>query len=345
MSYSSILQAPASQLFKETAMTFEKRHSATLFHAFLAIFAVMMVSIHTSLAKDNGWPRTITHAAGELTLKAKPLRIVSTTPSVTGILLAINAPLVASTATTPSNMTDNKGFFSQWAEVADQHGVEILYTNLEFDIEAIIGWEPDLVVASATGADSVIQHYAALKEQNIPTIVVNYSNHSWQELATQLGVATGLEQEAAVTIARFNTLAADAANTISAPKEPVNIVGYNLGGSYSIANPSSPHAQLLTALGFKIAELPKALETDVKRTSDFAFISHENLSAAITGNAIFLMRGTDNDVQTLLADSVLANLPSVVMKHVYPLGPSSFRIDYYSGLQLINTVAKQFPKK
>ncbi len=73
-------------------------------------------------------------AAGE----PKPARIVSTTPSVTGILLAMDAPLVASAATTPSRLTDAKGFFSQWAKVADQRGVEVLYRNLRFDIEAVI---------------------------------------------------------------------------------------------------------------------------------------------------------------------------------------------------------------
>lgn len=59
------------------------------------------------------------HADAEI----KPLRIVSTAPSLTGILLAINAPLVASAATTPSPLTDEKGFFSQWAKVADERGV------------------------------------------------------------------------------------------------------------------------------------------------------------------------------------------------------------------------------
>ncbi|MCR3806229.1 hypothetical protein K3Z85_29415, partial [Pseudomonas aeruginosa] len=88
-------------------------------------------------------------AAGE----PKPARIVSTTPSVTGILLAMDAPLVASAATTPSRLTDAKGFFSQWAKVADQRGVEVLYRNLRFDIEAVIAQDPDLLVASATGAD------------------------------------------------------------------------------------------------------------------------------------------------------------------------------------------------
>lgn len=40
----------------------------------------------------------------------KPQRIVSTTPSVTGILLAINAPVIATAAAAPSRLTDAKGF-------------------------------------------------------------------------------------------------------------------------------------------------------------------------------------------------------------------------------------------
>jgi iron complex transport system substrate-binding protein len=140
---------------------------------FLVMLALLVLPFKSALAEDAAWPRTIEHHSGTLTLKSKPLRIVSTAPSLTGILLAINAPLVASAATTPSPLTDEKGFFSQWAKVADERGIEVLYSNLEFDIEAIIAAEPDLVVVSATGADSVLPQYAELVAQGIPTMVVN----------------------------------------------------------------------------------------------------------------------------------------------------------------------------
>ena len=89
----------------------------------LVVFAALLLPLKVALAQDDSWPRTIKHYSGELTLKSKPLRIVSTAPSLTGILLAINAPLIASTATTPSILSDDKGFFSQWAKVADERGV------------------------------------------------------------------------------------------------------------------------------------------------------------------------------------------------------------------------------
>ncbi|ERM01922.1 antibiotic ABC transporter substrate-binding protein [Brucella intermedia 229E] len=313
----------------------------------LATMVILFSPPRTVMVAEQAWPRTVKHEAGELVLKTKPVRIVSTTPSITGILLAMGAPLVATAATTPSPLTDNKGFFLQWAEVADERGgVEVLYPNLEFDMEAIIGGvEPDLLIASATGADSVVQHYSELEAQGIPTLVVNYSNQSWQEIATELGTALGgLEDETGATIARFDAKVAEVAATIMPPNEPVTIVGYNIGNSYSVGRTSSPQSLLLQALGFKVDGLPDTVAKDVRRRSDFDFISHENLSAAITGKSIFLLRGSQNDVQALLEDPVLANLPAVRDHNVYPLGPSSFRIDYYSGLQMIEAVASNFRK-
>ncbi|MFJ2333969.1 Fe2+-enterobactin ABC transporter substrate-binding protein [Pseudomonas helleri] len=271
-----------------------------------------------------------------------PRRIVSTTPSVTGILLAMNAPLIATAATTPSRLSDAKGFFTQWADVADQRGVQVLYSNLLFDIEAVIGQDPDLLVLSATGADSVIQHQSELQAQSINTTVVNYSNQSWQQMAVELGKVTGLEQQAQDAIKRFDDYTAQVAATLTPPAEPVSVVGYNIAGSYSVGLPSSPQARLLSALGFKVAGLPEALDAQVRRSSGVGFISRENLSRAIVGDSVFLLGGNDADVQAFLADPVLANLPAVINKRVYPLGVSSFRIDYYSGRLMIDTVARSF---
>ncbi|ROL80819.1 Fe2+-enterobactin ABC transporter substrate-binding protein [Pseudomonas protegens] len=271
-----------------------------------------------------------------------PSRIVSTSPSVSGILLAMDAPLVASAATTASRLTDQQGFFSQWAKVAEQRGVQVLYRNLQFDIEAVIASDPDLVVVSATGADSVIAQRAELQAQGIETLVVDYSNQSWQDIATELGQRTGLEPQARAAIQRFDQYAADTAAHITPPPGPVSVVGYNIAGSYSIGRLNSPQARLLTGLGFKVAELPEALAGKVTRASDFQFISRENLPAAISGDSVFLLSADESDVQAFLADPVLANLPAVIHKRVYALGPSSFRIDYYSGRQMIDAVAEHF---
>ncbi|WP_353175047.1 Fe2+-enterobactin ABC transporter substrate-binding protein [Delftia acidovorans] len=293
---------------------------------------------HTSHASDA----SDTSAAAHADHAPLPRRIVSTSPSVTGILLAIDAPVVATAATAPSRMTDDKGFFSQWAAVADKRGVQVLYRNLQFDIEAAIGASPDLLVASATGADSVAQHRTELQAQGVPMVVVDYSSQSWQDIATELGRITGHAKQAAAAIARFDAHVAQTAASITPPAQPVSIVAYNLAGSYSIGRAASPHARLLAALGFKVEGLPPALAAQVTRASDFEFISRENLSAAITGDSVFLLGASPGDVQAFLDDPLLANLPAVAGRRVYPLGPTSFRIDYYSGQQMVDAVASHF---
>lgn len=316
--------------------------TAKMLLAATAFAAALSLSAPVAHAQEDGWPRTVRHEAGELTLPARPVRIVSTAPSLTGILLAMDAPLVATAATMPSVMTDDKGFFSQWAGVADERGVEVLYRNLSFDIEAVIGWEPDLLIASSSGADTVLQHYGELEAQGIPTLVVNYSNQSWQDMAIRIGEAAGLEKEALAAIERFDAHTAGVAASLRKDKGTASIVGYNIGASYSIGRPESPQARLLSSLGFEVQGMPQAQSGDVTRRSDFDFISRENLSAAITGDTVFLLRGTDADVEAFLADPVLANLPAVRNRRVYPLGPTSFRIDYYSGLEMADAVARHF---
>ncbi|WP_100960916.1 Fe2+-enterobactin ABC transporter substrate-binding protein [Bosea sp. FBZP-16] len=316
-----------------------------LFIAIITIAAALNGNGRPAYGQEAGWPRTIRHAAGELTLARKPLRIVSTTPSVTGILLAIEAPLLASAATTPSPLTDAKGFFSQWARDADKRGVKVLYPNLKFDIEAVLGWKPDLVIASTTGADSILQHRAELEALGVPTLVVDYSSRSWQELATDLGRAIGLEKEAAAAIAHFDTDLAAAAGAIPARGAKASIVGYNIAGSYSVARTASPVSKLVSALGFEIVGLPPELKPNSARPSDFEFFSRENLSAAIAADTVFLLRATEKDVEAFLAEPVLANHPAVIGKRVYPLGLTSFRIDPYSGRQVIERLRESFARR
>ncbi|WP_151719467.1 Fe2+-enterobactin ABC transporter substrate-binding protein [Gemmobacter serpentinus] len=298
----------------------------------------------SALAETDGWPRTIPHVAGDLVLEAAPQRIVSTAPSLTGILLAIEAPVVASSSALVGPLTDENGFFLQWAEPARSRGVEVLYRNLTFDIEALIVADPDLVIASATGGDSILPYVGELQAQGIPVMVLDYSVTSWEELARQLGRATGHEAGADKVIADFAARAAAEKAALILPQGTVSIVSYNFSGTYAVAKPTSPQAKVLAGLGFTVTGLPEAMKAEVARSSDFDFISHENLAAAISGDGVFLLSAGPEDVRAFVEDPVLANLPAVKEGRVWPLGPTSFRVDYYSGLQIIDTVAPYFRK-
>lgn len=293
---------------------------------------------------EEGWPRTVTHAGGELVLEAPPQKIISTSPSLTGIVLAIDAPLAATSTALVGPLTDDQGFFLQWAEVAHQRGVEVLYTNLTFDIEAVLVQDADLIIGSTSGGDSILPHLAELQALGLPVLVIDYSAASWEEQAAQIGLATGHERDAEAVAARFAARAAEVGATLSVPEGSVSIVSYDFAGTYAVSQPTSPQAKVLAALGFTVSGLPEELRGMAQRSSDFDFISHENLTAAITGGTVFLLNGTEESVAAFTADPLLANLPAVQAGRVYPLGPTSFRVDYYSGLQIIDTVAPYFLK-
>lgn len=215
---------------------------------------------NTAPASEGQWPRTFTNADGSTTtIEAQPERIVSTV-SVTGTLLSIDAPVVGSGA------GGNGEFFGQWADIAEEQDVETLWSAGSVDLEALIGVEPDLIVTSASGADSLTDNLG--DPQDIaPTIVVDNAGQTWQELAEDLGEATGLESEAEESVREFDAYVADAAGKITVPEGTANIISYNGPGENNpIARAGSAQAGILTELGFEIED-PRSSGTPSLRTA------------------------------------------------------------------------------
>ncbi|ETD64830.1 Fe2+-enterobactin ABC transporter substrate-binding protein, partial [Escherichia coli] len=109
------------------------------------------------------------------TLESQPQRIVSTSVTLTGSLLAIDAPVIASGATTPNNrVADDQGFLRQWSDVAKERKLQRLYIG-EPNAEAVAAQMPDLILISATGGDSAMPLYDQLSTI-APTLIINYDD-------------------------------------------------------------------------------------------------------------------------------------------------------------------------
>lgn len=94
-------------------------------HALL-LAGLFVLGLTSAIAAD--WPRQVTDSRGVHTLESKPTRIVSTSVTLTGSLLAIDAPVVASGATTPNNrVADAQGFMRQWGYRQKTAGFASLY--------------------------------------------------------------------------------------------------------------------------------------------------------------------------------------------------------------------------
>lgn len=284
----------------------------------------------------DAWNRTFLNADGSATLiPTKPRRILSTSPSITGTLLAIDAPVVASVSAA------NGAFFAQWAGVAKARRVQNAWSAGGVDLEIARATRPDLIVVSMGGADSAREHLAELRAI-APTIVLDYGGQSWQSLAVKLGQATGLETKAAARIAQFDTHVAAARERITPPKGEVNIISYNGPGARNpIATADGAHGRLLTAMGFKVEDPDRRWHSTAEAPSDFVWAPYENL-VRLRADTTFLVRGGDDRAEAFLNDPVLANLPSVRGRRVVALGANSFRIDYYSATEIVDRLTREF---
>lgn len=302
----------------------------------VALLAILLMPL-ASFA-DNGWPRTFINPDGsKVTIQQPPKRILSTSVSVTGTLLSIDAPVIA-TAT-----DSNHRFFGQWAEVAEQRGVKKLWPIAEVDLEAAYSVRPDLIVVTTGGRDSAAQHVSLLSKI-APTILVDYASQSWQNLAIQLGDATGLEQQAKQRIVAFDQAVAKVKSQLILPKGKVNLIGYNGPGLVNpVATPTGSHGSLLSALGFDVEEPNLAWHGAIDKPDDFVKSEYERLTE-LKAETTFLLRVDDDGVRRFTEDKVLASMPSIKLKQVYGLGKNSFRIDYFSSKQIMNDMLKRFGK-
>ena len=158
-----------------------------------------------AMAEDEGFPVTISSAAGEWTLQAPPQRVVSLSPTATEILFAIGAgdQVIAVDA------------FSNYPEEAPTTDL----SGWDPNVEAIVAFGPDLVVIANDANDLV----AALTELDIPVLISPAAAdiESGYDLVGQLGIAVGQIDGAAATVATMRD-EIDAA-LAKAPQAPLRI--------------------------------------------------------------------------------------------------------------------------
>ncbi|BBV90682.1 MAG: Fe2+-enterobactin ABC transporter substrate-binding protein [Enterobacter sp.] len=308
----------------------------------LLLLSLFVLGLTSAAAAD--WPRQVTDSRGVHTLESKPTRIVSTSVTLTGSLLAIDAPVVASGATTPNNrVADGQGFLRQWGDIAKQRKVARLYIG-EPSAEAVAAQMPDLILISATGGDSALALYDQLSGI-APTLIINYDDKSWQALLTQLGAITGHEKQAAERIAAFDKQLAQVKQKMTLPPQPVNAIVYTAAAhSANLWTAESAQGKLLHQLGFTLADLPAGLQTSTSqgKRHDIIQLGGENLATGLNGEGLFVFAGDEKDVAAIYANPLLAHLPSVKNKRVWALGTETFRLDYYSAMLVLQRLNAMF---
>ncbi|MEV7013862.1 Fe2+-enterobactin ABC transporter substrate-binding protein [Streptosporangium sp. NPDC051022] len=287
--------------------------------------------------------RVVQHDAGSSTVPASPKRIVSVSVTLTGHLLALDAPVVASQATPPSPIVDGNGFFTQWADVAVKRGVQVAYQGFEPALEKVAALKPDLIVGSGSGADDSSKVYDQLSKI-APTLIYRYDQLSWQELTAKLGTALGLD--ASKVVGTYDARVAEVKAKIKPPAQEAVLLRVN-PTEIPIFTPVSAQGRLLASLGLKVRELPAGMEGGAVQDeggarSDIVPIATENITRAIGDGSLFFVSHEPAEIEATQAKPLWKDLPAVKDKRVYDLGLDSFRLDYFSATNIVDRLEKQF---
>ncbi len=160
------------------------------------------VAAPESSATAEAFPVTIDTAAGPVTIEEQPDAIVSLSPTATEMLFAVGAgeQVVA---------VDDQSDYPPEVPTTDLSGFEP-------NVEAIVGYEPDLVVASSEAS------LESLADVGIPLLVQPAAvdlDDTYAQLE-QVGTATGHVEEAAEEVATMKTRIDEIVATVPETSDP-----------------------------------------------------------------------------------------------------------------------------
>lgn len=294
------------------------------------------------------WPRTIDTDDGELTLDEQPQRIVSTSTTLTGSLLAIDAPVIASSYTGANNpgLTDQYGFFSQWTQAAEEADLEPLWSNAEPQIERAAVLEPDLIVVSKNGGDSRFEMVDQLKTI-APVLVLDYSGADWQDITKTLGEATGKESEAEAVIQEFDDRLEEVKEAISIPtdKKVSPFIIFGGGSGVAALTHEAPHTRILEQIGFDVTDIPEDLKGDTSMGAnrpDIVSLAFENVTRGLPGDIWIIVGVTPDNVEIFENTPILSESQQNKDGNVHFTPGETFRLDYYSAMMMLDSIEESF---
>ena len=202
-----------------------------------------------ALRDDPAFPVMVRAANGEVEIPARPSRIVSLSPTATEMLFAIGAggEVVA---------VDDQSDYPPGVPTTELSGYEP-------NVEAIVEYEPDLVVATSAGS------LKSLDDLGVPLLVQTAASDlddAYRQFE-QLGEATGRADEAAEEVARIESRIAEIVAGVPDHEKPPTYY-HELDDTYFSVTSETFIGQLYALAGFEnIADEAKGAGTGYPQLS------------------------------------------------------------------------------
>lgn len=284
----------------------------------------------TETVGDDG-TRTVSHVYGETEVPEDPSSVVSVSVTSTATLLSLDVPVVASSTTSPGPLTDDNGFFSQWADLAVEREVAPL-PGPEVSLEAVGAAEPDLIIGNGFGADAVDESTYEMLSEIAPTVVLGEGDVPWTELTEQYAQAFDRQERAAEIAVEYEELVAEASEAMDHQDDVLMLTGTPDG--FNVFTPASAQGRLLDDLGLSLHEMPEDLtaagaQGGADRT-DIVQLSPERASDFDDSTLLFVNLQGQKIADYIDSYPTLENIPAYEEDRIFTVGAEGFRMDYYS---------------
>ncbi|MBH0123408.1 ABC transporter substrate-binding protein [Rhodococcus sp. NPDC003382] len=177
-------------------------------------------------AAPGRFPRTVTHALGEVEIPAKPERVV--------VLDSGELDAVLSLGVTPVGLASPEGAAGQPSYLADKlDGVADVGTINNLDLEAITALKPDLILGSKLRVDKLYPQLSTIA----PTVLAIRPGFPWKEDFLLVADALGEEDTAEAQLNAYQTRADEVRAAISGDPS-ISLVRFMSGKIRLYANKS-----------------------------------------------------------------------------------------------------------
>ncbi len=245
-------------------------------------------------AKAGEFPRTLTHALGETTIKTKPKRVVVLDSGELDHVLALGIkPVGLASADAngglPSYLEDKIG------------GAEVIGTHSEINLEALAALKPDLILGSKLRLAKLYDQLSSIA----PTVFSIRPGFPWKENFLLAADALGEEEHAIEVLNAYQAKADEVGSSIKGDPA-VSIVRFLSGKTRLYANLSFIGV-ILNDIGLKRPALEDVDDLAVE-------VSAENINV-VTGDWIFYSNyGAEQEQKTVVGSQLWAEIPAVANK-------------------------------
>ena len=291
--------------------------------------------------------QTIETVKGSVDVPAAPERIVILNPALAGSVYALGLDVLAVVQSTRA--PTEEGYSSVWAEQARASQTQVLPWDFAgFNLEAILGLQPDLIIAGGSGrpgflANEVYDQLSAIA----PTVFVDTKPTAWQNELTFMAEAFGLQAEADTVLQTYADRVEDVKTAIALPPQPtVFILAIEPGAAPYFLPETSSTPQLFADVGFEPDPLAARYpDFEAGSTGDGVQVSLELASEVLVAPTMIFLPFTAGQVSLdFEADPVLSRLPSLAADQAYEFPDYTYRFDYYGAMATLNEIESIFAK-